>query len=167
MKREQLSVYDDQGEDTFAKFVVFVFSWLPYSAIAWLYMELVDGRARDFWIALGVLLVLRLFFSTIEALGGFLLWRMYGRRFVIRKTLAVFRTNGFPPRQPGEDVFTYLYRIQRAPDCPPLLRDRAQELELEVAKSAGKGQIHVRRITHAMQAALERYETPVANSVAS
>ncbi len=80
MKREQLSVYDDHGDDSFAYFVVFAFSWLPYLALAWAFMKLTDeGHARDFRLALGVLLALRLFFSTIEAVGGFFLWRLYGR----------------------------------------------------------------------------------------
>jgi hypothetical protein len=163
----RLSIFDDHGDDSSAAFVSFVCFCLPYLALAWAYMELTDGRAGDFWIALGVLLTLRFFFFTIEALAGLVMWWLYGRRFAIRKMLAVLRTNEFPPRQPGERVYQYFHRIQRASDCPPWLRDLTQEFELEAAKFIGRGWIHRRRIASAMQEALERYETPVADSVAS
>lgn len=152
-----LSIYDDHGDEGFAVFAVIAFSSLPYLMLAWALMVITDGDAKDFWLALGVLLVLRMFFSAVEALGGILLWRLYGRRFAVRKTLAVFRTNDFPAAELGEDVYAYLYRVQRAPGCSAQLRDRVQELEFDAVKSVGKGWLPGRRARSAMQQALNEY----------
>jgi hypothetical protein len=41
------------------------FAWVPYMLVAWAYVALTAGRLKDFWIALGFLLAVRLFVAAI------------------------------------------------------------------------------------------------------
>jgi hypothetical protein len=38
----------------------------------------------------------RLFFSVIEGLGKILLWRLYGRKFMVGTALNLFKANEYP-----------------------------------------------------------------------
>ena len=79
--------------------MIAAFAAIPYGLVTWGYTAFTDGDVQAFWVALGVLLGIRLFFSLIEMLGGVLYWRLYGRRIVLSNALKFLKTNGFPPRE--------------------------------------------------------------------
>ena len=79
--------------------MIAAFAAIPYGLVTWGYTVFTDGDVQAFWVALGVLLGIRLFFSLIEMLGGVLYWRLYGRRIVLSNALKFLKTNGFPPRE--------------------------------------------------------------------
>ena len=110
--------------------VMFAFSMLPYTLVAWGYAELTDGRSTSFWTALGVLVGVRLFFSIIEGLGKILLWRLYGRKHVVGIAMNLFKANGFPQRKYEHDtLLAYLSRIKGDPENPSRLRQSAVQVE--------------------------------------
>ena len=71
--------------------VTFIFALIPYIFATWIYTELTSGDWETFFIALGVLLAVRLFFSTIETLGSVLTWRLYGKKLLVEKIMCEFR----------------------------------------------------------------------------
>ena len=98
--------------DTKLLLVSFVFSSVPYLLVTWAYTAFTNGAAKDFWLALAILLGIRLFFSVIETLGGVLAWRVYGKRTSVQATLQVFRDRNFPKRTFREEDFgEYLERL--------------------------------------------------------
>jgi hypothetical protein len=101
--------------ETKSGLIVFTFAIIPYVAVAWGYAHFAgDGSRREFWIALGVLLAVRLFFSVIETLGGVLAWRLYHKKRMVTAIVQVLRANKFPPKQRETDSFSaYLARIVR------------------------------------------------------
>lgn len=110
--------------------MIAAFAAIPYGLVTWGYTALTNGDIQAFWIALGVLLGIRLFFSLIEALGGVLSWRIYGRRIAMGNALKFLKANGFPPREYGHDnLLDYLARIQDGPEYAPPLRAAAREVE--------------------------------------
>lgn len=134
------------------------FSVLPYLLVAWAYMAFTDGHAKDFWVALCVLLVVRLFFFIIETIGGILAWRLYGRRVAVEKVLRFLRENNFPMRtDPNEDFLMYFQRIQEDRTCPESTRALARECDRELARLDGSGILPGMRADYAVQAALDRY----------
>ena len=95
------------------------FSLIPYLVVAWGYREMTEGDANTFWIALSVLLGVRLFFSVTETLGNVLYWRLYGRKLAVGNAVAYLRASEYPPRQYAHDNFgNYLARIQDGPRVP-------------------------------------------------
>jgi hypothetical protein len=110
--------------------IVSALSLLPYALASWGYVALTDGGAEDFWIAIGVLMLVRLFFAAIEALGAFLVWHFHGRRLTIDRLVALLRSNGFPKRAYAHDNFDgYVFRIATDPAAPPTLRAAAWQLQ--------------------------------------
>jgi len=73
--------------------IMSAFAFIPYLLVAWGYTRIADGSVRVFWIALGLLIGARFFFSVIETVGSILAWRLYGRRLAIDRNLAFLRTN--------------------------------------------------------------------------
>jgi hypothetical protein len=103
-----------------SSFVVLTFvSWpLPNLLIAWAYTTFVGGHSRDFWIAFGVLVVVRLVFSSFDVLVNLLTWKLYRKRFVVDAIVKDFRRFNFPKRDPDEDWLEYLSRIQGTESLP-------------------------------------------------
>lgn len=79
--------------------ILALFSVVPYAIVSWIYMKLTDGGMREFWIAMGLLFLARLFFSLIEWLGTTLMWRLYGKRESACQYLALMREQNFPQRR--------------------------------------------------------------------
>jgi hypothetical protein len=138
--------------------IVFVISLLPYALISWVYIALTEAGARDFWIAIGVLLLIRLFFAVIESFGAFLLWRIYGRRVTTDKLVAILRSSGFPMRVYAHDDFSnYVDRIKTDPAASPALRTAAWQLESMLTQHDEAGIFAGLRMRAAADAALEIY----------
>jgi hypothetical protein len=96
----------------------FLCSLGPYLIVAWAYVKYVD-QAGNFWIALGVLLGVRFFFSVIETLGSALAWRIYGRRHSVRTTVQFLIANKFPMRKYAWDNGeNYLFRFRDKRELP-------------------------------------------------
>jgi hypothetical protein len=144
--------------DTRTYIIMFLFALVPYALVAWGYMALMDGQANDFWAAFGILLGVRLFFSTIETLGSVLAWRLYGKRLMVGKHLEFLRARSFPKRKfSEEDCLGYLSSIEDDPDQPASLRAAAKEMHWALATCEEVGIIVGMRMHSAAEAALEVY----------
>ena len=64
---------------------------------------MMDGEASTFWKVLLALFVLRAFFGLIDALGGILKWRLWGRKALVANALNWFTTRQFPQRKYADD----------------------------------------------------------------
>lgn len=101
--------------------ITILFSFVPYVLVSWGYAELTHGDSKEFWSALGVLLLARLFFSIIETLGSVLSWRLYGKKIMVNMFVELLRVHNFPKREYAHDnLSAYLYRImeERPPPSP-------------------------------------------------
>lgn len=144
--------------DTRSRVIVALFAFVPYALVAWGYMALTNGAAKDFWAALGVLVGVRIFFSIIETLGGVLTWHLYSKRLVIGKNLEFLRANGFPKRKYSHDDFlSYLVRIEDDPEQPTALRTAAREMHSVLGSCENMGILLGMRMHCAAEAALEIY----------
>lgn len=84
---------------------------LPDLGLSWLYMKLMDGSAGDFWIALGILYAVQLFWGAKHLLAGSLVFRLYGKRRVVEVLHESFRKSGFPAPERAEGASEYLARL--------------------------------------------------------
>jgi hypothetical protein len=110
--------------------MIAAFAAIPYGLVTWGYTAFTDGDVQAFWVALGVLLGIRLFVSLIEMLGSVLSWRLYGRRIALGNAIKFLKANGFPPREYEHDsLLAYLARIQDGPEYASPLRAAAVETE--------------------------------------
>ena len=138
--------------------MIAAFAAIPYGLVTWGYTAFTDGDVQAFWVALGVLLGIRLFFSLIEMLGGVLYWRLYGRRIVMSNALKFLKTNGFPPREYEHDtLLAYLARIQDGHKYPPTLRAAAAETERLLTFIEGLGIVMGARTWEVWCAALDAH----------
>jgi hypothetical protein len=114
--------------DTTAHIILMLFSLVPYFLVSWGYVELTHGGMKEFWVALGVLLAVRLFFSIIEALGVLVSWHVYSKKVVVSRYLTWLRSHHFPKRKYFEESFVdYLERIEEEPEHSQALRATAKE----------------------------------------
>lgn len=142
--------------------LTFTFSWLPYLAVAWLYMKLGDDTWESFRTALLWLLVARMFFSIIELLGGIAAWRIYGKRALTDIYLEVLRSNHFPPRKYSHDDFlAYLTRVEDEDyggyEISSETRKAATEFRSALTVHESTGLLAGMRHSSAVEAALEIY----------
>src|SRR5262245_34543487 len=136
--------------------------WLPYLGVAWAYDRLSDGE--DFWMALGVLLAVRLFFALLEGLAGYVAWHLHDKRHLQRYFIDYFRKYDFPPRAWRlDDARDYLARLQDNPSYADKSKYHA-ELPLAAATMTGSivaleqsGIIRAMRFNAALDAALQTY----------
>jgi hypothetical protein len=56
------------------------FSLLVYAAAAWGWKALTNGDGGVFWAALAWLVGIRLWFSLVDAMGGWIAWLIYTKR---------------------------------------------------------------------------------------
>jgi hypothetical protein len=135
-----------------------LFSFIPYCVVAWVYIELTNGRTTDFWIALGVLGAVRLFFAVIEGLNGVLAWHVYGKRIATRKLVEFLRAHNFPKRKYSHDDFlSYVFRIEDEPEYAIPLKFAAKEIHSALAAWEQMGVLLGMRMHSASEAALEIY----------
>ena len=138
--------------------IVAAFAFVPYLVIAWGYMAIADGGAKEFWGALAALVVVRLFFSIIETLGSVLSCRLYGRKFMVQKYLKLLRANNFPKRKYAHDDFLgYLARVEDDPTSSPSTRAAAKEIEFYLGTFESLGILLGMRMHSAAELALEQY----------
>lgn len=120
-------------------------------------MHFGDSKASTFWYTIGGLLIVRLFYSIIETLGGMLVWRVVGKRDMVSRIVQALREGRFPPaNDPAEDMSSYLVRIDDD-DTPLQIRLMARELKggLQVYESFGI--LPGMRVHSAMDAALRKH----------
>lgn len=142
-----------RGEKT--QLIAGAIAFVPYLFIAW-------GGAKVFDVtfikALTWLIGIRLLFSLVETVGGFLAWRTYGRRKAIDGFLHVLRTNSFPKRAWRYDGFLdYLSGIKDDESARPELRCCARELQTLLGAYENIGILPGTRMHSASEAALELY----------
>lgn len=129
---------------------------IPYALIAWGYTKF--DASVSFWIALGVLLGVRLMFAIVELLGSVLAWRLHGRTIAVNNALRLFRENQFPPRQyRHDDLSSYLFRIKGDGNIGPELRRTAKEFEAVLEIFDNMGILTGWRMRSAAEAALDIY----------
>jgi hypothetical protein len=96
-------------------------SLIPYLLVAWVLNEFV-GEGSYFWMILGIMLLIRLGFSIMEAIGGILAWRFYNRKVMVNRVVDFLKAHNFPPRRCAFDDFdAYLSRIDKFGQYPPKL----------------------------------------------
>ena len=138
--------------------VTFGFAMVPYLLVSWGYTKLTDGDTKRFWIALGVLLGVRLFFGLIEILGGVLAWRLYGKKSMVEKALEMFRSNKFPMREYSHDnLGNYLARIEDSDEVSLTVKRAAKDLETVLGMFENLGILVGARIYSATETALDLY----------
>ena len=141
-------------------------AFVPYLLVSWAYMALTDGNANDFWTALGVLLIVRLFFGIIETFGSMLTWRVYGKKIMVDRNLQFLRAHEFPRRKYAHDgVSAYLLRIEGDPEYTAPLKAIAKEMRSILELCEDIGILVGMRMHSAAEAALDIYspkaEAPV------
>lgn len=138
-----------------SQFIILLFSWASYALFAWGYALLSNGR---FLPTLGVLITLRLFFSTIEALVSALAWRSYGKKRTVENNLTLLRANKFPKRQfPHDDFLNYLARIENDTSYSQQIKEAAKQWGQALAISEGSGILLGMRMHAAAEEALNIY----------
>jgi hypothetical protein len=139
-------------------FLAFVSPLLPSIVLAWLYRALADADWRTFWIAFAVLVGVRLFFWAGDTILNTATWKLYRKRFVVRKIVDDFRRFSFPMRQdPNEDWLTYLQRVQET-DSPPFeVRRAAAMIEGQMDLNDKAGFVFGIQSEGALKAALEAW----------
>lgn len=143
--------------DTRARITMGLFAFVPYVIVSWAYMALVDGGARHFWSAFGVLVAVRLFFGGIETVGSVLSWRLYGRKSMVNKFLHFLRANNFPKRKYAHDDFqNYLARIEGGPYTASV-KASAKEINFLLSTFESMGILLGMRMHSASEAALDAY----------
>lgn len=144
--------------------IVALFAFIPYLLVSWWYKALTDGGVKEFWIAFGVLLAVRLFFSAIETLGSILVWRLYGKRIIVKRHLDFMRANNFPMRKYSDDDFLdYLARIEDDPEYPASIKGLGKEMRAVLVTCEGLGILLGMRMHSAADEALDVY-SPRANA---
>ena len=110
-------------------------------------------------MALAVLIVVRIFFSIIEGLGGVLTWRVYAKRETVKRQLALLRENKFPKREYAHDDFTsYLARIiDPESEYSAAQKATAKEIQVVLAAVESVGGLLGMRLHAATDAALDIY----------
>lgn len=138
--------------------VISTFALIPYVLVTWGYTKWTDGDAKAFWIALGVLLGIRLFFSIIERLGDLLSWRLYRRKIMIDNAVTALKTDEFPQRKYSSDgLGAYLAGIIDDPLSPATLRKSAADLERNLGIIEKYGILMGARNWAVWEAALDLY----------
>jgi hypothetical protein len=144
--------------ETKSGLIVFAIAMIPYVAVAWGYAHFTDGGSNGFWVALGVLLAIRFFFSVIETIGNVLVWRLYGRHRTIEKLVDFFRANEFPPKEIAtDDLGNYLARIVAFYQPKPDYRRAASEFESLELAAENAGILAGMRFHAAAEAAFKIY----------
>ena len=152
--------------DARSQIITALLAFVPYLLVSWGYTTLTNGNAKDFWVALGVLLLVRLFFGIIETLGAVLSWRVYGKKLMVKKHLEFLRTHNFPRRTYAHDnISAYLLRIEDGPEYSAPLKTTAKEMRSVLELCEGFGILLGMRMHSAAEAALDVYsprsEAPV------
>jgi hypothetical protein len=138
--------------------VGFGFALVPYVAVALGYTYLTDGHQPEFWRAFGILLALRLFFSIIESIGGFLAWRFFVRRHTVAQLVGVFRSSNFPQKQYYDDDFgNYCARLLAEQPSKTDYIGRAHELQTLLLTHEKRGIVAGIRMNAAVETAFEQY----------
>lgn len=134
-------------------------TYIPYPLVSWGYMAFSDGGVKEFWIILGVLLTVRLFFSIIDTLGSILSWRLHGKRAQIERYLTTLRENNFPTREEVRDDFLhYVKRIQDDSNSTASIKGIANDLCTElVVWERSPSFLHGMRMYDAADEALDIY----------
>ena len=152
--------------DTRSRWVLTLFSFIPYVAAAWAYTEWAHGDNRELWRAFFVLLAARLFFSVVETMGSVLYWHAYGKRITVQRNLQMLRQSNFPKREYAHDDFlAYLSRIESESRYDANLRTAAKQWYFMLATWEQMGILLGMRMHAATDAALDIYspksEAPV------
>jgi hypothetical protein len=144
--------------DARSQLITASFAWVPYALVPLVYVAVTEGGPKEFWAALGLLLVVRLFFYIIETLGGVLSWWVYGKKRMIGMQLQFLRVHNFPRRKFSHDSFSaYMFRIEEDEDSPAALKALAKESTRTLELFDNLGILLGMRMHSAAEAALEAY----------
>jgi hypothetical protein len=138
--------------------LLLLFSFGPYLAVSWAWVEVVEGGHGSIWGAFLVLVALRLFFSLIESVGAWLGWHFYGREETIRRMVEVFRGISFPKRLFREDDLSdHLSRLNEDETLPCATRITVREMQAVQAFYGAHGLVYALRMNDAADRAFQRY----------
>ena len=144
--------------ETRTHLVLMALAIVPYAAVAWVYMSLVNGGAGDFWIALGVVIGVRLCFAVIEGLGAALSWRLYTKKVLVQKFIDHMRLRQLPKRKFAEEGFTeYVSRLEDDPKQPDSVKRVATEFRMGLEIWETSGIFTGMRMHAAAEAAFDAY----------
>jgi len=144
--------------DTRSHMIMALFVLIASLVFSWGYMAMVDGGARQFWGTFGVLIVARLVFGVIEALGSVVSWRLHGKDLMANRILLFLRANGFPKRAYAHDDFlTYLDRIGDGVQYSASIKASAKEIRFLLSTFKTIGVIFGTRMHSAAELALDIY----------
>ena len=139
------------------RLIVILLPSIPYFLVSWGYMAYVDGGAKQFLGALGVLIALRTFFDVIEKLGGVLSWRVYGKKVTANKFAEMLCANKFPKREYSHhDFSTYLHQLEEGPS-EESVKTSAKQLKFILEFCEEEGILLRMRMHVALDAALDIY----------
>lgn len=146
--------------------VVLIVSAIAYSGIAGAFTFLTDGDRKFFFIVIGCLIALRLFYEVLEVAVGIAVWRLYGRRVAVENYVKAMRDARMPRRYYStDDVGNYLARIQNgysyeAGKVTPEALNTAKEFDRVMGSVREQsGMIAEARTWDAIKRAYESYTT--------
>lgn len=143
--------------------IAFLCSLGPYVLVAWAYVKFFDPHG-SFWIAIAVLLGVRLFFSVIEFVGSVVAWRIYGRQHSVHTMLQFLIANKFPMRKyVFDDPSTYLFRLRDKTDVSDVsddTRGAARQIEAILDFLDEIALVYSWRARAAFERALDIYAPP-------
>lgn len=146
------------NEEVKSGIIVWLLSLVPYVLLSWGYTALIDGHARDFWIAMGALFAARLFFGIIEGLGGILVWRLYGKRVMVRKFLTILQQGNFPKRKYSHyDFGSQIAWMQGNDEFSAELQTAARDWQIMAMMTEQRGILSGMRLHSAAEAAYDIY----------
>lgn len=93
---------------TVVRCLQFAVMMAPYPLLAW---GCAATLSISFWIALALLVALRILFNVIDTLGETIAWRLMGRRQTIQFMVRHFRDNKYPLRRQHVGFPLYLDRL--------------------------------------------------------
>jgi hypothetical protein len=121
-----------------------------------------DGDSKRFWIAFGVLLLARLFFSIIETIGKVIAWHSWGKSQTVQFVTNIFEQGDFPrTRQHDDDFLCYLDRVASDEDLTEDQRCRASIIQFWLQMLDWQGVLAGRRADKAAEIAVARYATHI------
>lgn len=146
-----------EKEQMKAGLITTMVSSLFYGGIAWVITRFIDGGRKEFFWTLGILVTIRATYGFLEFIIGIIVWRIYGRRRMVRNFITIMREARLPKRvYCTDDIVNYLIRIIR----PQRYDYRAGEVTPEIQKVAAElnGLLDTVRDQHGMMAEMRTWD---------
>ncbi|MFX1674388.1 hypothetical protein PWR63_19325 [Paraburkholderia sp. A2WS-5] len=148
-------------EETQSKMWFSGVAFIPYLALAGLYVWFIDGTGKDFWRAAGVLIGGRALYAALDSVMSSIAWRVYARKRTTEKMRKLFADSDMPMRTfHNETLSLYLLRIESDQDDQPhsvAVKCAARELSTLIEQSKHDGLLKGARMEQAITDAYNRH----------